>query len=77
MFLVIKESFIYIRKIKFMQPLKVISDNSTVYNSSNNKLVNSKMEIDLVSRDRAIDQKLVEKSQKGVNKPLVFCLKNF
>ena len=61
-----------------MQPLKVISDNSTVYNSSNNKLVNSKMEIDLVSRDRAIDQKLVEKSQKGgVNKPLVFCLKNF
>jgi len=65
MFLVIKESFIYIRKIKFMQPLKVISDNSTVYNSSNNKLVNSKMEIDLVSRDRAIDQKLVEKSQKG------------
>ncbi|MBT3826221.1 MAG: hypothetical protein HOF49_00115 [Nitrosomonadales bacterium] len=48
-----------------MQPLKVISDNSTVYNSSNNKLVNSKMEIDLVSRDRAIDQKLVEKSQKG------------
>jgi len=60
-----------------MQPLKVISDNSTVYNSSNNKLVNSKMEIDLVSRDSAIDQKLVEKSQKGVNKPLVFCLKNF
>jgi|GEM_PF-1321154 len=65
MFLVIKEIIYIIRKIKFMQPLKVISDNSTVYNSSNNKLVNSKMEIDLVSRDRAIDQKLVEKSQKG------------
>ena len=60
-----------------MQPLKVISDNSTVYNSSNNKLVNSKMEIDLVSRDRAIDQKLVEKSQKRGKQAFSILLEKF
>jgi len=60
-----------------MQPLKVISDNSTVYNSSNNKLVNSKMEIDLVSRDSAIDQKLVEKSQKGGKQAFSILLEKF
>ena len=48
-----------------MQPLKVVSDNSTVYNSPNNKLDNSKMEIKPVNPDRALDQKLVEKAQKG------------
>ena len=48
-----------------MQPLKVVSTNSTVYNSSNNKLDNSKMEIKPVNPDRALDQKLVEKAQKG------------
>lgn len=48
-----------------MQPLKVVSENSTVYNSSNNKLDNSKMEIKPVNPDRALDQKLVEKAQKG------------
>ena len=48
-----------------MQPLKVVSENPTVYNSSNNKLDNSKMEIKPVNPDRALDQKLVEKAQKG------------
>ena len=48
-----------------MQPLKVVSTNSTVYNSSNNKLDNPKMEIKPVNPDRALDQKLVEKAQKG------------
>jgi RNA polymerase sigma-70 factor (ECF subfamily) len=48
-----------------MQPLKIVSENSTVYNSSNNKLDNSKMEIKPVNPDRALDQKLVEKAQKG------------
>merc|ERR1712153_215285 len=53
------------KKKLYMQPLKVVSDNSTVYNSSNNKLDNSKMEIKPVNPDRALDQKLVEKAQKG------------
>ena len=48
-----------------MQPLKIVSENSTVYNSPNNKLDNSKMEIKPVNPDRALDQKLVEKAQKG------------
>ena len=48
-----------------MQPLKVVSENPTVYNSSNNKLDNSKMEIKPVNPDRALDQKLVVKAQKG------------
>ena len=48
-----------------MQPLKIVSENPTVYNSSNNKLDNSKMEIKPVNPDRALDQKLVEKAQKG------------
>ena len=48
-----------------MQPLKVVFENPTVYNNSNNKLDNSKMEIKPVNPDRALDQKLVEKAQKG------------
>ena len=41
-----------------MQPLKVVSENSTVYNSSNNKLDNSKMEIKPVNPDRALRPKI-------------------
>ena len=45
-----------------MQPLKVVTSNSSVYNSSNNKPEKSKMEIKPVNPDRALRSKISRES---------------
>ena len=60
-----------------MNTLKVIATSSHVYNVKKNIKVEEKlMESRPVNPERAIDQKLVEKAQRGIKKLLACWLKN-